>query len=350
MGKMKALVAYGPSDLRLEKIAMPEVKADEVLIQVKACGICGSDLPRALQGAVHRYPIVFGHEFSGCVAAVGSQVTQWKDGDRVTAAPLLPCGTCRYCRMGRPAMCEAYDFIGSRRQGAFAEYIAVKAVNVIPLAPTTSYLAGAMIEPISVALHGVGRVPVQPGATVAVFGAGTIGLLTLQCLKAIGAGKVYVVDVVDAKLAMAEQLGADLTVNALTCDPVQFMADHGRPSAVFETAGTPVTQRQSIEAVEKLGKVSFIGTATKDFLLPPHSFEKILRGELEVTGSWMSYSAPYPGYEWPAVALLLEQKKIKAEPLITHTFKLEEGLTAFQTMADKTENAIKVMFVMEQAN
>lgn len=347
MDKMRALVAYGPNDLRLEKIDIPEFQADEVLIQVKACGICGSDMPRALQGAVHSYPIIFGHEFSGCVAAVGSQVTQVKAGDRVTAAPLLPCGTCRYCRMGRPAMCETYDFIGSRRQGAFAEYIAVKAANVILLAPDTDYLAGAMIEPISVALHGIGRVRMQAGATVAVFGAGTIGLLTLQCLKAIGAGKVYVVDVVAAKLDIAKQLGADVIINAMACDPVQFMQEHGQPSAVFETAGTPITQRQSIEAVEKLGKVSFIGTATRDFLLPPHSFEKILRGELEVTGSWMSYSAPYPGYEWPAVALLLEQGKIKTEPLITHKFKLEDGLAAFITMADKTSNAIKVMFVMQ---
>ncbi len=347
MSKMKALVAYGPNDLRLENIAIPDYQEDEVLIQVKACGICGSDVPRALQGAVHNYPIVFGHEFSGSIAAVGSRVTKFKVGDRVTAAPLLPCGTCKYCQIGRPAMCETYDFVGSRRQGAFAEYVAVKAANVILLAPDTDYLAGAMMEPISVALHGVSRVSMQAGATVAVFGAGTIGLLALQCLKALGAGKVYVVDVVAAKLKVAKQLGADVVVNAATCDPVQFMLEQGQPSVVFETAGTPVTQRQSIEAVEKLGKVSFIGTATKDFFLPPHSFEKILRGELEVTGSWMSYSAPYPGYEWPAVALWLEKKKIETELLITHTFKLEAGLAAFNTMTDKTSNAIKVMFVME---
>lgn len=347
MSKMKALVAYGPHDLRCEEIDMPQYQADEVLIAVKACGICGSDVPRAVQGAVHNYPIVFGHEFSGCVTAVGSQVTHVKVGDRVTAAPLLPCGTCKFCQMGRPAMCQDYDFLGSRRNGAFAEYVAIKATNVVKLSDDTDYLSGAMIEPITVALHGVSRVNIEAGATVAVFGAGTIGLLTLQCLRAIGAGKIYVIDVVDAKLALAKELGADDVINGMTCDPVQYMSEHGQPSAVFETAGTPITQRQSVEVVEKLGKVSFIGTATKDFVLPPHSFEKILRGELEVTGSWMSYSAPYPGYEWPAAALLLAQNKIKTDKLITHKFKLEDGIAAFDTMVDKNSQAIKVMFVME---
>lgn len=347
MSKMKALVAYGPKDLRLEQIDIPQYQEDEVLIQVKACGICGSDVPRAVQGAVHNYPMVFGHEFSGCVVAVGSQVDHVKKGDRVTAAPLLPCGTCNFCQIGRPAMCQHYDFIGSRRQGAFAEYVAIKAVNIIKLSDDVDYLAGAMIEPITIALHGVRRVNFDVGATVAVFGAGTIGLLTLQCLRAIGAGKIYVIDVVDAKLALAKQLGADEVINGMTCDPVHYMIEHGQPSAVFETAGTPITQRQSVEVVEKLGKVSFIGTATKDFILPPHSFEKILRGELAITGSWMSYSAPYPGYEWPAAALLLAQKKIETDCLITHKFKLEDGITAFNTMVDRSSNAIKVMFVME---
>ncbi|CUH95001.1 hypothetical protein P22_1070 [Propionispora sp. 2/2-37] len=346
MRKMKALIAYGSQDLRLETMDIPAYEDDEVLIRVKACGICGSDLPRALQGTAHSYPIILGHEFSGYVAAVGSSVTNIQAGQRVTAAPLLPCGSCQYCKIGRPAMCESYNFVGSRRPGAFAEYVAIKAINVVPLADEVDYPAGAMIEPISVALHGVGRVSFNAGATAAVFGAGTIGLLTLQCLKAQGAGKVYVVDVIGTKLRLAQQLGADAVINALEDDPVDYMKQQGQPAVVFETAGSPLTQRQSIEVVSKLGKVVFVGTATKELGLPPHSFEKILRGEIEVTGSWMSYSAPYPGYEWPAVALYIKEGKIKTDPLITHKFKLEDGINAFRTMVDKDADAIKVMFVM----
>lgn len=344
MDKMQALLVYGSGDVRCERIDIPQCSEDEVLIKVQACGICGSDLPRALDGGVHFFPIVLGHEFSGDIVKVGSLVESVKVGDRVTAAPLLPCGKCKYCQLGQPAMCEAYSFIGSRKNGAMAEYVAIKAANVVKLADTVEYAAGAMIELITVALHGIDRISFKAGSTAAVFGAGTIGLLTLQCLKALGIGTTYVVDVVAEKLALAKHLGADFVINGLEHDPVKFMAETGQPAVVFETAGSPVTQRQSIEAAARLGKIVFIGTATKNLDLPPQSFEKILRGELEVTGSWMSYSAPYPGYEWGTAARYIQEGKIQTAPLITHTFQLEDGVAAFQTMRDRNANAIKVMF------
>jgi L-iditol 2-dehydrogenase len=134
MDKMPALLVYGPGDVRFEKIDIPKCGEDEVIIKVRACGICGSDVPRALDGGVHYFPVVLGHEFSGDVVNTGSLVESVNLGDRVTAAPLLPCGTCSYCQMGRPAMCSAYGFIGSRQYGAMAEYVAIKAENVIKLA------------------------------------------------------------------------------------------------------------------------------------------------------------------------------------------------------------------------
>lgn len=346
MGKMQALLVYGSGDVRCELIDIPQCGEDEVLIKVKACGICGSDLPRALDGGVHFFPVVLGHEFSGDIVKIGSLVKSVKIGDRVTAAPLLPCGKCKNCQIGQPAMCGAYDFIGSRSFGAMAEYVAIKAANVVKLADNVDYAAGAMIEPITVALHGIGRIAFKAGATAAVFGAGTIGLLTLQCLKAVGIGTTYVIDVIEEKLALAKNLGADFVVNGLEYDPVEFMAEIAQPAVVFETAGSPVTQRQSIEAVAKLGKIVFIGTATRNLDLPPHSFEKILRGELEVTGSWMSYSAPYPGYEWSTAARYIQEGKIKTAPLITHTFHLKNGIAAFQTMRERNAKAIKVMFTI----
>jgi L-iditol 2-dehydrogenase len=346
MDKMKALVIRGDKDLDCEMIEIPVCQEDEVLIKVQACGICGSDVPRALDGGVHYYPIVLGHEFSGDIVKIGNAVDNAKIGDRVTAAPLLPCSKCSYCQMGHPAMCESYGFVGSRQYGAMAEYVAIKAANVIKLPDEVDYISGAMIEPITVALHGIDRISFKAGAAIAVFGAGTIGLLTLQCLKALGAGLVYVIDIVPEKLEMAKQLGADVVVNAMEHEPVNFIKDRGAPQVVFETAGSSVTQRQSLEVVARLGKVVFIGTATQDLALSPDTFEKILRGELEVTGSWMSYSAPYPGYEWATAAQYLKEGKIKTEKLVTHVFKLENGLQAFQTMKDKTAGAIKIMFTI----
>ncbi|MFB9759870.1 galactitol-1-phosphate 5-dehydrogenase [Ectobacillus funiculus] len=344
MSKMKALVVYGKEDVRLKDVDIPAYAENEVLVKVKACGICGSDLPRALDGKVHSYPIILGHEFSGVVEEVGSAVEHFQKGDRVAVAPLLPCGHCEYCKTGKPAMCEEYSFLGSRQHGAMAEYVPVKAENLVKVPDEVDFLSAALIEPITVALHGIDRVTLQSGATAVVFGAGTIGLLTLQCLKARGLGKVYVVDIVDEKLKVAKQMGADEIINAKNVDVLAYLAEHGKPEYAFETAGTPITQMQSIEAVKKLGKVVFVGTATRDFTLPPKSFEKILRGELEVTGSWMSYSAPFPGYEWTAALQYIKEKKINTELFLTHICRLEEGINAFYTLRNPEANSIKVMF------
>lgn len=344
MSKMKALVVHGKEDVRLEEVNIPTYAENQVLVKVKACGICGSDLPRALDGKVHEYPIILGHEFSGLIEEVGSEVQNFRKGDRVAIAPLLPCGHCEYCKMGKPMMCEEYSFLGSREHGAMAEYIAVKEENVITIPDEVDFLSAAMIEPITVALHGIDRVSLRSGATAVVFGAGTIGLLTLQCLKARGLGKVYVVDIVDEKLQMAKKMGADDIINAKDIDVLSYLEAQGKPEYAFETAGTPITQMQSIESVKKLGKVVFIGTATKEFKLPPKSFEKILRGELEVTGSWMSYSAPFPGYEWETALQYIKEKKITTDLFLTHIYDLSEGLNAFYTLRDSQANSIKVMF------
>jgi len=344
MNKMKALVIHGIEDARLEEIDIPKIEDDEVLIRVRACGICGSDLPRALDGSVHSFPIVLGHEFSGDVVAVGKDIKDITIGNRVTAAPLLPCGKCNYCKVGKPAMCKSYNFLGSRKNGAMAEYVAIKAENIVLIPQEVDYISGAMIEPITVAIHGIQRIKVLAGATAVVFGAGTIGLLTLQCLKAIGAGKVYVIDIVQEKLEIAKELGADEVINAMNIDIVKYFEVNDKPSVVFETSGSIIAQRQCLEIASKLGKVVYIGTATKSLELPPHSFEKILRGELEVTGSWMSYSAPYPGYEWTTAVRFIKEGKINTKLLVTNLCKLEDGINPFKIMRDKGVCSIKVMF------
>ncbi len=340
---MKALVVKGVGELEVMDLPMPQCKDDEVLVKVKNCGICGSDIPRALNGGVHQFPIVLGHEFAGDIVEVGSSVTKYKVSDRVTAAPLKPCGECDFCKKGMPAMCTSYGFVGSRENGAMAEYVAIKEENIVLLADEVSYEEGAMIEPLTVALHGVERVNIKAGSTVLIFGAGTIGLLVLQCVKARGAGKVYMVDIADEKLEVAKVMGAEV-INSLKVDLNEYLNINGRPDVVYENSGSAIAQAQALEVVNKLGSVVYIGTATRDVTLKPEVFEKILRGELTVTGSWMSSSAPFPGYEWTTAAQYIKDKKVDLSLMTTHRFKMSDGVEPFKKMIDRNELVIKVMF------
>lgn len=346
MEYMKALVIEDVKKLVYKDIEIPKVEEDKVLIRVRACGICGSDVPRARDGGVHSFPQVVGHEFAGDIVKVGEKVENYKIGDRVTVAPLIPCGKCENCQKGNPAMCTSYSFIGSREQGAMAEYIAVPSKNLIKLADNVTYEQGACIEPITVALHGVERVNIISGKTAIVYGCGTIGILLMQCLKAKGLEKVYVIDIDDFKLSMAKELGAYEVINSLKTDVTEYFNEHGKVDYVFETAGVNFIQSQVLNLVERLGSVVYVGTAHKDVTIDYKTFENILRGELNVTGSWMSYSAPFPGSEWKAAVEYLESGKINVDKIITHKFKLEEGYNAFEAMLSKDENSIKVMYTL----
>ena len=347
MDLMKALVIEAEDKFTYKDVPVPEIKDDEVLVKVRACGICGSDIPRVMNKGVHFYPIIVGHEFGGDVVKVGSKVKNTGLGQRVTAAPLIPCGSCPECQKGNPAMCTHYSFIGSRQDGAMAEYVAVPARNLVPIADSVSYEQAAMIEPITVALHGIERAGVMEGGKSAlVYGCGTIGMLTIQCLKAKGIERVYAIDIDEHKLEIAKKLGAYEVINSGKVDVVEYFNEHGKVDFAFETAGVNFLQAQIIELVNKRGKIVYIGTAHGDVKLPAKSFEQILRSEIFVTGSWMSYSAPFPGSEWTAAAEYLAAGKIKTAELISHKFKLSDGIKAFETLTDRNSGAIKVMYVM----
>ena len=348
MGTMKALIIEGIKKLNYKDIPIPEITEDEVLIKVHACGICGSDVPRARDGGVHAFPTIVGHEFSGEIVKLGGKVKNLKPGQRVTAAPLVPCGHCANCSTGQPAMCTHYSFIGSRRQGAMAEYVAVPAVNIIPVADNVTYEQAACIEPITVAIHGIERIPIlQSGKSALVYGCGTIGLLTMQCLKAKGIERVYIIDIDEAKLQVAKELGAYKTLNSAKVDIPAYFAEHGKVDYGFETAGVNALQAQLPDLVKKRGSIVYIGTAPRDVKFPAKTFEQLLRSELFVTGSWMSYSAPFPGGEWIGAAEYLRTGKVNVDKLITHRFPLAAGYGAFETLLDKKQQAIKVMYVME---
>lgn len=342
---MKAAVLHGKRDLRYEDIDKPKINSDEILIRVKATGICGSDLPRVLGDASHYYPNVFGHEFSGEVAEIGDNVDDYVLGDKVTAAPLKPCHECENCLKGDFALCENYSFIGSREFGTWAEYVKVPAKNVVKLPKNVSYVEGAFLEPITVALHGLFLMDFKPMSSVAITGMGTIGLMTLQCAKIMGAKEITVFDIDENKLQVAKELGADYVINTKKEDFKDQLAEVTSNKGfemVLETAGVPQTELLCLEIAATKGSVMYIGTPHVDFSITPEQFEYMNRKELIVRGSWMSYSAPFPGEEWTLGAYYLGKEKIKVDKLLDRVIPLKDIWNAFEDIDAQKVNG-KVM-------
>ncbi|MBQ8849780.1 MAG: galactitol-1-phosphate 5-dehydrogenase [Clostridia bacterium] len=340
---MKACVLHGNEDLRYEEYPTPEVREVTVRVKVKAAGICGSDIPRVLGGGAHFYPIVLGHEFSGIIDAIGEGVSGLSVGDTVSVAPLIPCMRCPDCLMGNYALCRHYSFIGSREQGAFADYVVVPAMNVIRYDPSIPFEQAAMFEPSTVALHGLLISGYTGGDCVAILGGGTIGLFTMQWAKIFGSRRVVVFDIVPERLELALRLGADAVVNTATEDVsarVAALTDGRGFGRVFETAGNPVTSKMAFSVASNGASVCFIGTPTKSIEFSPKEWELLNRKGLHLTGSWMSYSASFPGKEWELTAHYFATGQLKFDDaLIDRRFPMRDAARAFELY--KTPHAVK---------
>lgn len=311
---MKAAVLHAKDDLRYEDFPSPEINSGEVLVKVRATGICGSDIPRVLGDGARYYPIVLGHEFSGEVVETGKDVKAVKAGDRVAGAPLLPCLQCEDCQMGNYSQCKFYSFIGSREQGSFAQYVKMPEKNAVKFEENVSFEQGAFFEPSTVALHGLNCAGYHGGEDVAILGGGTIGLFTAQWAKIFGARRVFVFDIDHDRLALAKKLGADVTVNTLDpgfMDAVKELTNKKGFGFVYETAGVDITMKMAYEIAGNKSSVCFIGTPTKDLAFTPKLFENMNRKEFRLTGSWMSYSAPFPGKEWELTAYYFSTGALK---------------------------------------
>jgi L-iditol 2-dehydrogenase len=348
---MKAAVLYGNGDIRYGDWETPAVRPGTVKVHIRATGICGSDVPRVLHNGAHFYPVVLGHEFSGDVAEVGEGVENLKPGDTVSGAPLLPCMKCDDCQRGNFALCKHYSFIGSREQGSFAEYVVMPAQNAVKYDPAIPYKQAAMFEPSTVAIHGVLLGDYRGGGTAAVLGCGTIGIFTTQWAKIFGARKLVVFDIDDGRLALARRMGADETVNTLQPDFIQkAMAFTGGVGYdhVFETAGNPVTLQTAFELAANRAHVCFIGTPHVDLTFTPRQWENMNRKEFRLTGSWMSYSAPFPGREWELTAHYFATGELKFDPaFIFRTFPMSQAADAFALYRDPAQVHGKIMLVNE---
>lgn len=346
--KMRAAVLYGIGDIRNEMVDIPNISDDEVLINVKYVGICGSDLPRAMISGLSgntEYPLILGHEFSGEIVEIGNNVSKFRKGDRVAVAPLVPCGSCEYCREGHYGLCEDYKIIGTRVNGAMAEYVKVPEESVLKLPDNLDYETAAGIEPATIAYHGVSKARIEPGNSVAVLGCGPIGQFAIQWAKIFGASKIFAFDIFNDKLLLAKELGATDLINSKEVDPIQKIKELTGigVDVVIETAGSKFTQEQALSIARKHGRIVFVGISHSELPLKAKSAENILRGELTITGSWNSYTMPYPGQAWPATIDFMNKGSIVFKPMISHKIRLEEVGYYLEKMAKREIEFNKVL-------
>lgn len=340
---MKAGVVYAREDIRYEEIEKPRVKPGCVLIKVKYTGICGSDVPRVNGDACHYFPNVLGHEFSGTIAEIGEGVTRLHVGERVSGVPLVPCMKCEDCLKGNYSLCKHYSFIGSREFGSFAEYVAVPELNAVPFDENVTFEQGAFFEPATVALHGLKRVPYEGGKTVAVLGGGTIGMFVMQWAKIFGAAKTAVFDISPERLALGKRLGADAGIHTLEegfREQAMALTEGKGFDYVFETAGNGITMKMAFELAANKAHVCFVGTPTKELIFTVQEWENMNRKEFTLTGSWMSYSAPFPGEEWKLTAHYFKTGELKFDDsFIFRKVPLSRIASAFELF--KTPGAVK---------
>lgn len=327
---MKCANLHGINDLRYEDIPKPECKDNQVLLQVKNCGICGSDIPRVYTKGTYSFPTVIGHEFSGeVVFDPKNELT----GKKAAVFPLLPCFECESCKAGNYATCENYDYYGSRRDGGMSEFIAVNRWNILPVPDSVSYMEAAMCEPVSVARHAISKLNIKKGDNLLISGAGPIGIIAGQWAKAFGAENVYYFDVDPRKIDFCMELGFN-----------QY-EKNVRISCVLEGTGFGDALSKCLEAIEPAGRMVLMGNPSKEVCLTQNTYWHILRKELTVYGTWNSSYNPKQN-DWAESLKAMAEGLINVKPLITHVFPLAECNEAFEMMKNRTEFFNKVMLRM----
>lgn len=289
---MKSAVFYGKHDLRVEESPMPKMGPQDVLIQVKVCGVCGTDVHiyEGDKGAAEvTPPTILGHEFSGVVAQVGEEVTAYKPGDRVCIDPNCYCGSCEPCRNGVAHYCQHMIGYGTTENGGFAEYCAVNQRQVYKLGDNTSFEQGAMAEPVACCLHGIDMCEIKPGHQVVIFGGGMIGLLMLQLAKIAGAAKIALLEPVESKREVGRRLGADVCLDPIHQDVKAELAKAGMNwiNIVIECVGKPATIEQAIEIAGNKAVVMMFGLTKPDETIAVKPFQ-IFQKELVLKASYIN--------------------------------------------------------------
>jgi L-iditol 2-dehydrogenase len=342
---MKALVLEQYKRLALQDAPQPAPAADEVLIRVAACGICGSDV-HGYDGSSGRRipPIVMGHEAAGVVAASGSAAAQFQPGDRVTFDSTVFCGACPFCLRGEINLCDRRQVLGVscgeyRRAGAFAEYVTVPERIVHRLPASMSFAEAAMLEPAAVALHAVRVSQVRSGETALVIGAGMIGLLTMQAARALGCARVLIADVDETRLRLAQSLGAAETLHLSgSALAREVIARTGGVDLALEAVGRQETIDAAIASVRKGGTVTLIGNITPQVTIP---LQVVVSRQLRLQGTAASAG------EYPQAIEMIGTGQIQAKPLITAIAPLEDGPRWFERLYAHEPNLMKIVLALD---
>jgi L-iditol 2-dehydrogenase len=339
---MKALVLKDYNRLEYADAPEPRSAPDEVLVQVKAVGICGSDV-HGLDGSTGRRipPLIMGHEAAGVVAEVAADVTGWRRGQRVTFDSTLYCGRCHFCNQGLINLCDSRQVLGVsceefRRDGAFADYVSVPARVLYQLPDDLPFEQAAMVEPVSVAVHAVSRLPLRGGEAAVVIGAGVIGLLAIQALRAQGCSVVIAVDVDEERLKMAREMGAGgcIVSGADVVGRVNELTGGRGADVVFEAVGLPATVKLAVECVRKGGAVAQVGNVSPTAEIP---LQALVSRQISLLGSAASCG------EFPDCLDMMQRGVIRVEPLISAVAPLSEGAQWFERLRKREAGLVKVI-------
>lgn len=348
---MKAYVLHGIGNLRYEEVAQPELEKDTVLVKVRAVGVCGSDIPRIYRTGAYSHPLIPGHEFAGEVTAVGEGVDASWMGKRVGVFPLIPCKECIPCSRKQYEMCGHYNYLGSRTDGGFAEYVRVPVWNLLELPDNVQFEQAAMLEPMAVAMHAIRKIAVKPEETVAVCGLGTIGLLVVMFLQNMGCKKVLAIGNKDIQIEKARELGIE---EALICD-LRKQAVEGWIENVtvgygvdvfFDCVGRNEVINEAIACATPGGRVMLVGNPASDMNLEKALYWKILRKQLMLQGTWNSSYTGKGTDDWHQVIDLLQKEMIHPEKMITHRYEFADLYHGMECMRDKSDEYIKIMGIL----
>ena len=336
---MKAVVWYGGKNIRIEEIPKPEIKDNELLVKVRAVGICGSEL-HAYEGKSERRkpPLIMGHEFAGEVGEVGERVKSVYEGDRIVVEPIIRCGTCEQCTSGRSNICINMQLIGLHTNGAFAEFVPVPAIKCYKIPDNVSFEEASMVEPFSVGIHAVNLSFIKIGDRIAVVGDGVIGLTTLQAAKLAGASKLFVIGHHNYRLNLARKLGADEIINSKREDPIDKIMKLSNVKGVdkvLEAVGSRESVQQSMGIVKKGGICTLVGMLSKAMEL---EMLDIVAKEMEIKGSY-----GYTPRDFKTALDLIITGRLNARSLITHVLALDDIKNGFEILAKRREQVIKVV-------
>lgn len=347
---MKANVLHGVGDLRYEDVAMPTLKPGEVLVKVRACGICGSDVPRVFVNGTYHFPTIPGHEFAGEVVDAYDEKNKGLIGARAAIFPLIPCMECNSCKQGKYEMCKNYNYLGSRCDGGFAQYVAAPVWNLASIPDNVPFDQAAMGEPISVALHAVRQTTIKLGDKVVIYGPGTIGGLIAQWCRAWGATKVMLVGNSSSNFDTVKKVGFDLLCNSDETDPVEWVkeqTDGNGADVCFEAVGCAATFCSCLLSARPGATVVAVGNPHGDYLLPRDTYWQILRKQLTVHGTWNSGFNASDKNDWLTAIDAMASGLIDAHSLITHRFSLQDTIKGLELMRDHKEPFCKVMICID---